>query len=482
MDENQETQAGPDIVLLDHAGQPQTYSFPEVLQVDTAEGETTEYIHESVASRLPKVTQEDDGKVLGVEEGQWQAIPAPETYTHPSTHDAGMITGLAPVATGGSYDSLLGAPCGKRTVLPLGGYRLPWDEVDKIYCDAVRIEEVPAVGTVCTVVWEEETFHTAVRASETALFSGWSAIGNAALFEQGANDTGEPFFMVFGTAQTGEAVAFISTNTGDTIRCHVCIADGVRKLDQKYLPDGIATEQFVLDAVAAGGNGGGSGGTTITEEEILAEQTFTTAFLEQAGCFLMDVIVPAGFGLTIGQEYLVRVDGTEYTCTCLDADAVIPGAVGLGNGTPLGLSGNGEPFAVSYVPGQDQITVFCFTDMAPTEHTIRIYQNVETAVSTASTLPEFDLTAMGLPEVPPDGTMVQCTCDTAELMAALDRGPVRIRFSALGDTPAGVITALNVGGTYQYGFVFLLEGTLCALTFVITPGGMMAVCKALTTL
>lgn len=105
---------------------------------------------------------------------------------------------------------------------------------------------------------------------------------------------------------------------------------------------------------------------------ILPEQSFTTMFLEAAGCFLMDVDAPSE-ALVIGQEYTVRFDGVEYTCVCFDASAVIPNTVGLGNGTPLGLPGNGEPFAVQWTAGQEQITVFCFYDTQPTEHTVSIY-------------------------------------------------------------------------------------------------------------
>lgn len=44
-----------------------------------------------------------------------------------------------------------------------------------------------------------------------------------------------------------------------------------------------------------------------------------------------------------------------------------------------------------------------------------------------SAVPTFDLTEMGLPDIPIDGSTVQCECDTAELRAALKQGMVKLK-------------------------------------------------------
>lgn len=79
------------------------------------------------------------------------------------------------------------------------------------------------------------------------------------------------------------------------------------------------------------------------------------------------------FEIVEGQEYIVHWDGNIYSTTAKDASAVLPGALYLGNGTLMGLEGNGEPFAIGCT--SQGVTFFGLTDPAP-EHDVAIIKRV----------------------------------------------------------------------------------------------------------
>ena len=58
-------------------------------------------------------------------------------------------------------------------------------------------------------------------------------------------------------------------------------------------------------------------------------------------------IAPAPFALTIGETYYVEWDNVSYSCVAQDANAVLSGAVVLGNASKFGLAGNNEPFIIA---------------------------------------------------------------------------------------------------------------------------------------
>lgn len=79
------------------------------------------------------------------------------------------------------------------------------------------------------------------------------------------------------------------------------------------------------------------------------------------------------FAITEGEKYFVTWDGATYETTAVSADSLIPGSVFIGNGTMLGLPGNGEPFAIGY--GNGMLMYLAFTD-ASESHTVGVYQKV----------------------------------------------------------------------------------------------------------
>jgi hypothetical protein len=100
-------------------------------------------------------------------------------------------------------------------------------------------------------------------------------------------------------------------------------AETVHKLDHKYLPDGVP---YCIDGVMA---------------EVLPETTIETE---------ADIAAIPPLGLMAGNDYVVRINGTEYTCTAfeLEDDGLV--AIALGNAKNMGGEDTGEPFLLAELP------------------------------------------------------------------------------------------------------------------------------------
>ena len=79
--------------------------------------------------------------------------------------------------------------------------------------------------------------------------------------------------------------------------------------------------------------------------------------------------------LEIGVVYTVVWDGTSYDCVGIDANDVIPNAVAIGNLAGFGSYGQGEPFAIAYIP-YDELDTYIVSALADssTTHTFAIYE------------------------------------------------------------------------------------------------------------
>lgn len=193
-----------------------------------------------------------------------------------------------------------------------------------------------------------------------------------------------------------------------------------------------------------------------------------------------------------GETYKVIWGETEYRCVCrsdkihegiADTEAVL---YWFGNQTLFWNMGSGtdtgEPFVIWF--GTNDAGEFCaIIETLETDavHTVSIIPvNEVTKIDkkylpddvVGGSVPEFDLAAMGLPALPIDGTWVEAECDVTELCAALDKGVVKVKFTAnLGvETEAsGVISASYMGTAYQINYIGCMEATPMLLNFTILP-------------
>lgn len=111
-----------------------------------------------------------------------------------------------------------------------------------------------------------------------------------------------------------------------------------------------------------------------TKITILREQRFD-GFVPDAtdGAYSPGYVSPAQFVLRNGEKYYVKWDGTEYECVATAFEHSGMSMVFIGNGTVLGLSGNGEPFMMTYNEGYNNTQLF--SSNANSYHTVGIKQD-----------------------------------------------------------------------------------------------------------
>lgn len=107
--------------------------------------------------------------------------------------------------------------------------------------------------------------------------------------------------------------------------------------------------------------------------ETILNQTFTPMQTD-SGVFAWDfaetlILVP-------GNTYVVDFDETQYTCTAVDASAVMAGYTYIGNGAVYQMPGNSEPFAIMS-SSEGVLSIVCLNDTEATEHTVVVYQEAE---------------------------------------------------------------------------------------------------------
>lgn len=95
----------------------------------------------------------------------------------------------------------------------------------------------------------------------------------------------------------------------------------------------------------------------------------------------------------------------------------------------------------------------------------------------SASIPVFDLSAMGLPNIPADGTQVSVECDVTEMQEAMAKGVVKIKAnvqinSDLIFTVEAFATPLSdtLSNTYSFSWMASFAGTLMAVVFQIYGG------------
>lgn len=149
-----------------------------------------------------------------------------------------------------------------------------------------------------------------------------------------------------------------------------------------------------------------TGGGCAQFTEYLAETTFTNTYQEGVGAFayLVEIeasVAEAWFANT--KPVTVVYDGEEFSCAP-QLLTEVDGSVGVGNLATFGGTANGEPFAVA-IMGLDG--GYCFligstVDMAPTQHTVCIYQEVSGGGNLKTQEKTVDIRENGTSEVLPD--------------------------------------------------------------------------------
>jgi len=254
-------------------------------------------------------------------------------YIHPESHPASMITGLANVAVSGNYEDLSNKPTIPTQYIHPDNHPasmitgLSGVATSGSYNDLTDKPTIPSIDGLATVAYVDEKFANVGESGGSGTSTG--------LPEFTTEDEGKVLSIKDGTP------SWESVNAG---------FGSVSEVD--LFPERVADDFRPLSSY------GGLYGTGYNFPESGLTNDLTDSF-----------------ELALGEIYYVEWDGVEYEVTPSDASAVQSGALFLGNGAPMGLPGNGEPFAVGWTHAQG--VTFISIDQLES-HTIRIYQKVET--------------------------------------------------------------------------------------------------------
>lgn len=228
----------PEIVLLDENGIETVYSDAYTLEVDTPDGDTTTYVNENLLRSQQQTDweQTDETQVDFIK----NKPTIPEAYTHPDTHPASMITGLAAVATSGAYENLRNKPFGDIVLLP--ETEAAFHEVlSNCYSSSVDLMDTAVIGETYLVIWDGIEY-TCVAKDSADVFdtadAGTFCLGNATKFLGlgWGEDTGEPFLVIVSGEDDTQLLA-LTDDTASSHRISIRPVNNIRKIDAKYLPD-----------------------------------------------------------------------------------------------------------------------------------------------------------------------------------------------------------------------------------------------------
>jgi len=212
------------------------------------------------------------------------------TYIHPSTHPADMIEGLADVATSGSYNDLTDKP----SIEGLATKEYVDESIEGLATKEYVDEKVASSGGMVEQVqadWDETDVNSPAYIKNKPVISGGGSTSVQANWNQ----------------------------------MDIAQADYI-----KNKPFG---ESEIL-------------------EDILPTKRYDNFFLNSDfGAFMQQE--EANYEFVVGDTYTVIWDNEEYTCIAQDVNAVLSGAIAIGNCAlfdatgALGLLGNNEPFIIA---------------------------------------------------------------------------------------------------------------------------------------
>jgi len=257
----------------------------------------------------------------------------------------------------------------------------------------------------------------------------------------------------------------------------ISVLNCIKKIDQKFLPYG--SDHTVKDKI-----------TSFNAEK---NSTESDVALEEAGLYGYDYTIESTDNywtetkFTIGEKYILQIGEQSY---CAEAKreegdwelyfgnlAFVQKVAEIEGITGVTVPDTGEDFLIIAYQTNDTpnggFSILGYTDYGDSV-SVTMYSGAEIVTKIDKKYipdpPEFDLTAMGLPNIPLDGTAVNVSCDTTELRNALSKSVVKIHFTANGESVSGILNAMIGEGIYNGGFVTLDTSTNTPIMFNLSVG------------
>lgn len=308
--------AEENIVIKNPLGQSVTYGEYDNILLTSSNGNQINY------SKLPEVTTDDNGKVLGVVNGIWNKMEV----------DLSGVSGGGSGSGGGSViqsdwnqddetqlDYIKNRPFYDEevsvTLLEESSRKFSYNSSFEAYISIDTNAPYTIIDDQEYVIVWDGTEYTK-KAFIATNFNNYSAIGNPMI--NGGEDDGTPFGILYNARANYLYYVAIDTKTTHTIN----VSQNVKvpkQIDQKYIPlpffgetEGVV---YLIDGDYA---------------------------YDVDGSFFVKIPITSDIHLTIGQTYTVIFDGIEYFCECYSymglpyvGDIAIVEGTGTSNGVPF---------------------------------------------------------------------------------------------------------------------------------------------------
>lgn len=319
------------------------------------------------------------------------------SYTHPSTHPASMITGLATVATSGSYNDLTDKPdiTGADIVVS--------DTYDATSSEAMSGKAV--AEALQTISVSEEYVHPESHPAD--MITGLATVATSGDYNDLTNKPTIPSIEGLATeTYVNEQIAAIEipeqaqqvqadwAETDATSPAYIknkpsISADGTlpvpqsAEVGQYLMVSGVDSEGAITSMTTVD--------TAASDWETMKNKPFgeirnrlEIVPLTRCENFVLDsnfevycYELSANCHFEIGEKCTISWDGVEYTCEAIDVSQMYDGndVVGFGNGTAFDYPGNNEPFVILCNNMNGSLTFICLTHREPCAyHDVSIYQ------------------------------------------------------------------------------------------------------------
>ena len=231
---------------------------------------------------------------------------------------------------------------------------------------STAVTTIYPVGTVLMLTYSEGAWLTADYDANTKTSSGTS------------NKTGTKMYLVGGTSQNSSGVTTYTNKNVYIGTDNELYSNGKKVAHAEDIPEVPDVSGFVksVNGATPDTNGnvtvatGGGEGIEYVEKEILAPYTYTPYFEEAYQCYMY--MIPKGWLLEEGKEYIVTFDGVRYPCTAYISNIGGMSIVTVGNKILIGEN-TGEPFAIGDLGFNGATALLGFDD---NEHTISVSQKL----------------------------------------------------------------------------------------------------------
>lgn len=201
------------------------------------------------------------------------------------------------------------------------------------------------IGKTYTVNWDGEEYKCVAYSNVIAN----PMIGNFSIVDSSAEDTKEPFLIVYADSEDGTQKTLVLATDATNSMHDVSITVEQPKIDCYSKDETYSRDEIDAAIAAVAPDESTTLNVLILEEQTVEGFTYNADY----AAYINNTITPALFKLISGETYRVMWEDTEYECTAFSGELNGLAFTAIGNGVHVGLTGNDEPFLLAYVEAID---------------------------------------------------------------------------------------------------------------------------------